>query len=333
MQLLRELVMAVAPSGRENSIRDIIEKNLKSCCDEIFTDALGNLICHKKGHGKKLMITAHMDEIGFMTTYIDESGFLRFATIGGVPKYNCINSTVEFTNGTKGKISYENKENPSSVGFEKMYIDIGAASREGAEKQVAIGDMASYSGSFELIGKRIMGKALDDRAGCWALIRAMQAGSSSDNDIYAVFTAQEEVGLRGAKTSAHLINPDMAISVDVSNVGDTPESLELNLRLGRGPAVKIKDASFIIHESVKKILLDASKSASIPFQLEAASYGGTDAGAIHLVGGGIPSGTISIPTRYIHSASEVIDKDDLESTAKLLTEILNIDVAQYLFNK
>ena len=223
MQLLKELIMAVAPSGRENTIRDIIKKNLQSCCDEIFTDVLGNLICHKKGNGKKLMLTAHMDEIGFMVTHIDENGFIRFATIGGVPKYNCINSTIEFINGTKGKISYENKENPSSVGFEKMYIDIGASSREEAEKCVNIGDMASYSGNFELIGNKIMGKALDDRSGCWALIKAMQEITTSDNDIYAVFTAQEEVGLRGAKTSAYLINPDLAVAVDVSNVGDTPE--------------------------------------------------------------------------------------------------------------
>jgi len=333
MELLKELVMAVSPSGRENNIREIIKKELNDYCDEIYIDALGNLICHKKGNGKKLMLTAHMDEIGFMVNYIDENGFLRFSTIGGVPKYNVINSTVEFTNGTKGKISYENKENPSTVSFEKMYIDIGASSKEEAEKYVSIGDMASYSGNFELIGKRIMGKALDDRAGCWALIRAMKRVSDTVNDVYAVFTAQEEVGLRGAKTSAHHINPDMAIAIDVSNVGDTPESLELNLKLGKGPAIKIKDASFIIHESVKAILTDSAKKATIPYQIEAASYGGTDAGAIHLVGGGIPSGTISIPTRYIHSANEVIDKQDLENTVVLLCKLLNISVKNYIFNK
>ena len=259
MELLKELVMAVSPSGRENNIREIIQNQLSSYCDEIYTDALGNLICHKKGNGNKLMLAAHMDEIGFMVNYIDDKGFIRFSVIGGVQKYNSVNSTVEFTNGVKGKISYENKENPSTVSFEKMYIDIGADSREMAEKSVQIGDMASYSGYFEVIGKRIMGKALDDRAGCWALIRAMQNAQSTENDVYAVFTAQEEVGLRGAKTSAFSINPDMAVAVDVSNVGDTPESLELNLRLGKGPAVKIKDSSFIIHESVKNLLIDCAK--------------------------------------------------------------------------
>ena len=157
MELLKELVMAVSPSGRENNIREMIKNQLSSYCDEIYTDALGNLICHKKGSGKKLMLAAHMDEIGFMVNYIDDNGFLRFSVIGGVQKYNSVNSTVEFTNGVKGKISYENKENPSTVSFEKMYIDIGADSRESAENSVQVGDMASYSGNFEVIGKRIMG--------------------------------------------------------------------------------------------------------------------------------------------------------------------------------
>ena len=333
MELLKKLVTAVSPSGRENNIREIIKSELSSYCDEIYTDTLGNLICHKKGAGKKLMLAAHMDEIGFMVNYIDDKGFLRFSTVGGVQKYNSINSTVEFINGTKGKISYENKENPSSVGFEKMYIDIGADSRETAEKYVQIGDMATYAPNFDVINERIMGKALDDRAGCWALIRAMQKAKTTANDVYAVFTVQEEVGLRGAKTSAYAVNPDIAIAVDVSNVGDTPESEELNLKLGKGPAVKMKDRSFIIHESVKNLLLDSVREIGIPYQLEAASYGGTDAGAIHLSGGGVAAGTISIPTRYIHSANEVIDSKDIEHTVKLLQKTIEVDISQYIFVK
>ena len=177
-----------------------------------------------------------------------------------------------------------------------------------------------------------MGKALDDRAGCWALIRAMQNAQSTENDVYAVFTAQEEVGLRGAKTSAFSINPDMAVAVDVSNVGDTPESLELNLRLGKGPAVKIKDSSFIIHESVKNLLIDCAKESPVPYQLEAANRGGTDAGAMQLTGSGCSAGTVSIPTRYIHSTTEVIDKSDLKNTSKLIKAVMETDIGEYLFN-
>ena len=331
MELLKSLTMCVSPSGRENSIRDIIKRELQDICDDIFTDTLGNLICHKKGNGKKLMLAAHMDEIGFMVNYIDKDGFLRFSTVGGITKYNTVNCAIEFTSSVKGKISYENKEDPSKVSFEKMYMDIGASSKEDAEKSVKIGDMAAYAPNFEQIGNRIMAKALDDRCGCWALIRAMQSAKFGENDVYAVFTVQEEVGMRGAKTSASLINPDLAVAVDVSNVGDTPESLELNLKLGKGPAIKMKDASFIIHESVKNLLLDAAKECNIPYQLEAASYGGTDAGAIHLTGGGIASGTISVPTRYIHSASEVIDKNDLENTVKLMKKVIETPIDKYMF--
>lgn len=199
MELLQKLTACISPSGRENGVRNIIENELKEVCDEIYTDTLGNLICHKKGNGKKLMLSAHMDEIGFMVNYIDENGFARFSTIGGVQKYNSVNSCVEFENGTHGKISYENKENPSTAPFEKMYMDIGASSKEEAEQKIQIGDMAAYAPSFFLIGNRIMSKALDDRSGCWALIRAMQQTKKPENDIYAVFTAQEEVGLRGCQ--------------------------------------------------------------------------------------------------------------------------------------
>ncbi len=326
MKLLEKLTMCISPSGRESAITDIIREELLDVCDEIFTDTLGNLICHKKGSGKKLMLAAHMDEIGFMVNYIDENGFIRFSPIGGILKYNSINSTIEFTNGEKGKISYENKENPSSVGFDKMYIDIGASSKEDALKRVQIGDMATYGSNFAQTGDKIMSKALDDRAGCWALIRAMQNAKETPNDVYAVFTVQEEVGCRGAKTAAALINPDIAIAVDVSNVGDTPKSLELNLSLGKGPAIKIKDASFIIHEKVKNLLLNAAKESGISYQIEAASFGGTDSGAIHLTGGGIPSGTVSIPTRYIHSANEVIDKNDLFNTALFIEKVIKTPV-------
>ena len=322
MKLLEKLTTCISPSGRESAITDIIREELKDFCDEIYTDTLGNLICHKKGNGKKLMLASHMDEIGFMVNFIDDNGFLRFSTIGGIQKYNCVNSVIEFTNGEKGKISYENKENPSSVGFEKMYIDIGAENKEDAEKRVQIGDMASYGANFALVGNKIMSKALDDRAGCWVLIRAMQSVKECPNDVYAVFTVQEEVGCRGAKTAAAHINPDLAVAVDVSSVGDTPESLELNLALGKGPAIKIKDASFIIHEKVKNLLLEAAKESAIPFQLEAASFGGTDSGAIHLTGGGIPAGTISIPTRYIHSANEVICREDIENAVIFVKKII-----------
>lgn len=330
MELLKKLTLCTSPSGREDSIRELIKEEIKGSFDEIKTDALGNLICHKKGNGKKLMLCAHMDEIGFVVTYIDNSGFLRFANVGGVLAYNSVNSRVVFENGTVGTISYENKENPSSVNLSKMYIDIGASSREEAEKSVKIGDMAVYQSGFYENGKRVISKALDDRAGCAILIEAIKKAEINANDLYVVFTVQEEVGLRGAKVAANTVEPDMAVSVDVSNVGDTPASLELNLKLGEGPSVKMKDSSYIIHPSARKYMTDCAKKANIKFQLEASSYGGTDTGAIHLSGSGVPAGTISIPTRYIHSANEVIDIADYKAAIELIKTVVETSVDEYI---
>ncbi len=330
MELLKKLTSCISPSGREDEIRDIIKNELEGFCDEIYTDALGNLICHKKGSGKKLMFAAHMDEIGFMVTFIDDNGFVRFTTVGGINRFNAIDSTVQFTNGTIGKISYETRENSSSAGFDKMFIDVGCTSKEEAEKLVKIGDFAGYTPAFYEMNNRIMSKSLDDRAGCWALIKAMKEAKDIPNDIFAVFTVQEEVGTRGARTAASLINPDMAIAVDVSFSGDTPNSSEINPVMGMGPAVKMKDASFIINECVKNLLIESAKKANIPYQLEATNRGGTDAGAMQLTGSGCAAGTISIPTRYIHSTTEVADKSDMENTALLVKAVCETDIAEYL---
>ena len=331
MELLKKLTTCISPSGREDEIRDIIKNELEGFCDEIYTDALGNLICHKKGNGKKLMLASHMDEIGFMVTFIEDNGFLRFSNVGGINRANAIDSTVQFTNGTVGKISYETKEKVTEAGFDKMFIDIGCTSRKEAEKLVKIGDFAGYTPSFYEMNNRILSKSLDDRAGCWVLINAMKEAKNTPNDVYAVFTVQEEVGTRGARTAASLIKPDMAIAIDVSFSGDTPNSAEINPVMGKGPAVKIKDVSFIINESVKNILLDSAKNATIPYQLEAAGKGGTDAGAMQLTGSGCAAGTISIPTRYIHSTTEVIDKADIENTVKLVKAVMGTNIEKYLF--
>ena len=330
MELLKKLTECISPSGREEKIREIIKNEVKGCCDEIYTDALGNLICHKKGNGKKLMLAAHMDEIGFVVTYIEDNGYLRFSNVGGIIRTNIIENTVQFTNGVIGKISYEAKEKVADLTFDKMFIDIGATSKEEAEKQVQVGDFAGFTPSFNLIGNRIVSKTLDDRAGCYALIKVLRELKDCHNDLYAVFTAQEEVGTRGAKTATAGILPDMAIAIDVSFTGDTPNCHESNLNLGQGPAIKIKDISFIINESVKNLLLDSAKNIGIPYQLEAASRGGTDAGSMQLTGSGCAAGTVSIPTRYIHSMSEMIDKADLENTVKLFKAVAETDISGYL---
>ncbi len=322
MELLNRLCRCFSPSGREDGLRELIKAEAAPFVTDIYTDAMGNLICRKAGPGKRLMLAAHMDEIGFMVTHIDDSGFLRFVNVGGVAAHNCLNRAVEFESGAVGVISCENKEKPASAGLAQMYIDIGARDRAEAESKVSIGDMAVYKGEFALMGGRVTGKALDDRAGCYALLKGLKAAAACPNELFAVFTAQEELGLRGAGTAAYAIEPAMGFAIDVSMTGDTPESSFASLSLGKGPGLKLKDASFIANPSARDFMLGAARSAGIPYQIEAAARGGTDAGAINLSRTGVPAAAISVPTRYIHSPQEVADVGDIEATAALVAKMI-----------
>jgi endoglucanase len=269
------------------------------------------------------MLASHMDEIGIIVSYIDEKGFLRFGNIGGIPPLTILGQRVVFENGTVGVIWYEEDiDNIKNTKLDKMYIDIGAGSQEEAEKLVKVGDLAVFVGDTVEQNGKIISKALDDRIGCIVLIKLALSQPKTDNEIYYVFTAQEEVGLRGAKTAAFGIVPDMALAVDVCDTGDTPSCKPMAVRLGDGPAVKIKDHSVISHPKVKDLLIDLAEKNNIPYQMEVMLAGGTDAGSIHTTAGGIPSGGVSIPTRFIHDASEMVDLKDVENTVKLLAEFV-----------
>ncbi len=321
MELLKKIVSAFGPSGREDEVREVIKNEIAPYVDEIKVDNMGNLICHKKGDGKKLMMVAHMDEIGVMVTHIDKKGYLRFAPVGGVYPCNCVHRAVRFENGTVGVISGEGKVPARDWNMDNMFIDIGAESYEEAAEKVTIGDMAVFDGKFAVMGKKLSGKTMDDRIACYALVEAVKRMENCPNDFYAVFTTQEELGLRGAKVAAQVVEPDMAIAVDVSSVGDTPESKVIDLALGKGPSVKIRDASYIISPVARDFMIKCANEAGIPYQLEAASFGGTDTGAIMLTGTGVPSATTSIPCRYIHSPQETVHIDDVENEIKFLVQM------------
>jgi len=321
--LIKKLTGAVGVSGNEEEIRELIIQEIKDYVDEIRVDALGNLIAVKKGKDKKIMVAAHMDEIGLMVTHIDEKGFLRFSTVGGVSRFDSIGQRVRFKNGTVGAVYYEDKlEDMKDLRFSKMYIDIGASNREEAEKSVKIGDTACFAGEAVKQGDMVISKALDDRSGCAVVVKAIKDLPQTDNEIYFVFTVQEELGLRGAGTAAYSIKPDMAIAVDVTMTGDTPESHAMEVKCGRGPAIKIKDRSVICHPQVRKLLEEAAEKNGIPYQLEILEAGGSDPGSIHITAGGIPSGAISIPCRYVHSPVETASLKDIENAARLLIEAI-----------
>lgn len=325
IKLLEDLTQCFGVSGNEEDISKLITEQVKDYADEITTDAMGNLIVLKRGgsgENKKIMVAAHMDEIGVIVTHIDKNGFLRFSNLGGVQPFTSIGQRVVFRNKTVGTIAYEQKEDVKSLKLSSMYIDIGASDREEAEKSVNIGDGACFEGSFHVLGDRAISKAMDDRCGCWVAIMALKAlkDCKTENDIYFVFTVQEELGLRGAKTAAYGIMPHMALALDVTMTGDTPESHLMDVKVGHGPAIKIKDSSVMCHPKVIGLLRETAERLDMPVQYEVLERGGTDIGTIHLTGTGVISGAVSIPTRYVHSPGEMISLKDLENAAKLVAE-------------
>lgn len=317
--LWNEVGGAFGPSGREDAVREAIAAIAGEYIDDITTDALGNLICRKKGSGKKMLFAAHMDSIGVVATYIDEKGFIRFSQVGGLFKGDLINIVVRFANDTRGVISYEEKTPFKDLMLDNLFIDIGAKDRADAEKQVQVGDFAVFEAPrFEQNGV-LCGPYLDNRIGCVTLLRAMEQVGETDNDLYFVFTAQEEVGLRGAGAAAFAVEPDVAIAVDVTDTGDLPErKTPMAVDMGKGPAIKVMDRSVICTPAVCAALEQAAHDCGIATQREILQCGGTDTAALQKARAGVQAGAVSIPTRYIHSPSEMCAVSDVEDAAKLL---------------
>jgi putative aminopeptidase FrvX len=317
--IINKLTSTFGPSGNEKKVAALVSDMLKDKVDEIKIDALGNLICIKKGSGKKIMLAAHMDEIGIIVSYIDKKGFLRFSGVGGINPFIILGQRVIFENGTVGVIWYEeNIDDIKNIKLEKMYIDIAAKSEADAEKLVSVGDMAVFESGTILQNGRIISKSMDNRIGCAILVQIALNQPDTENEIYYVFTAQEEVGLRGARTAAYGIMPDMALAVDVTTTGDTPECKPMTVNIGDGPAIKIKDRSVITHPEIKDRLIRCAKEHNIPHQFEILAQGGTDAGSIHTTAGGIPSGGVAIPTRNVHNSAEIVDMNDVENAVMLI---------------
>lgn len=324
--LLKELVGIYGPTSNERLIREYIINEIKDFVDETFVDSLGNLIARKKGTGKRVMISAHMDQIGLMVIDIDEKGFVRFTNVGGISPIISLSQQVVFENGTIGVIYAEPVDDISKLKLENMYIDIGAFSKEEAEQKVSIGDICIYKSEYVENENVVFTPYLDDRVGCFIAIEALKSIESPINDLYFVFSVQEEVGLRGAKTAAYRVDPDVGIALDVTSHGDTPKAKRFAIGLNKGAAIKVKDNSIICHPKVKDLLVKLAKDNEIPYQMEVLEFGGTDSGAIHVNKEGVPSGVISIPTRYVHSTVEMASKNDIINCTKLLVEFLQNDL-------
>ncbi len=324
-QLLKTLTESFGPSGYEDAIRKIVVTEVKPLADEVRVDALGNVIARKKPasgakNPKKIMFAAHMDEIGVIVSHIDKNGFVRFTNIGGTFGRYTLGARVRFLNGASGVVGYDRLEQMDHwLPIDKMYIDVGATSKK--DCPVKVGDVAAFERPYVEMGNRIVAKSLDDRTGVVALIEAMRAVKSTPNDLYFVFTTQEEVGTRGAGTAAYGVDPDIGIAVDVTPTGDTPSSLKMVMELGKGPCVKFRDVGMLSDPRVVDWMLQTAEKAKIPHQREVLLVGSTDAREIQVSRAGVMAGAVSIPVRYVHSSSEMVDYDDMKNTVKLLAAL------------
>jgi putative aminopeptidase FrvX len=338
--MLKDLTDAKGISGHEKEARDVMKKYLMPNADEVYTDNLGSLIGKKAGNpdGPRIMVAGHLDEIGFMVTRIDDKGFVYFQTIGGWWNQVMLAQRVTIM-GSKGDVTgvigskpphiltAEARKKP--VEIKDMFIDIGASSREEAlEFGVKPGDSIVPYFEFSQLKneKMLLAKAWDNRIGCAIAIEVLKQLKDEDhpNIVYGVGTIQEEVGLRGARTSAHKIQPDIGFGVDVGIAGDTPgiSDKDADSKLGKGPQLVLYDASMISHKGVRDFIVKTADEHNIPYQYTSISGGGTDSGSIHLTANGVPSLSITIATRYIHSHAAILHRDDFENAVKLIVEAI-----------
>jgi putative aminopeptidase FrvX len=323
-ELIRQLVEAYGPSGFEDQVREMIRREIEPYADEISVDAMGNLIAHKAGDGAglKVMIAAHMDEIGVMVTHITEKGFLRFTNIGGVRPHTLMGARVRFADGTVGAVFCEKLENAKQIHpLSKHYIDVGASGKD--DCPVEVGAAACFDRSFVTRGDHYTAKSMDDRIGCVVAIEAMRRLESTPHEVYFVFSVQEEVGTRGAETAANALAPEVGIAVDITLAGDSPGAPTIAVKLGAGTAIKVKDSGMIAHAGLVRHMRKMAKSKGIDYQLEVLEHGSTDARSMQIAGAGSAAGCISIPCRYAHSQSETVAASDVESSIQLLIEILS----------
>lgn len=318
MKTLAELTGAYGPSGCEAEISRVIEALAAPYVDEISRDTMGNLICRKRGGGPKVMFSAHMDSIGLAATHIGKDGFVRVGAVGGVDAKDVLYTPMRFRSGVSALVCAPEDADRAKLKVSDLYLDLGAADESEAKKLVQVGDVAVYDAPVRAAANRAVSPYLDNRVGCLVLLLAMERLEKTDNDLYFVFSVQEEVGCRGAKTAAWVIDPDYGIAVDVTGADDEPGSKHQATALcGKGAAVKVLDRSAICSPALVEKLLALAGEKGIPAQRDVLQVGGTDAGPIQATRAGVYTGGISVPCRYIHTPTEQADLGDVEACADL----------------
>ena len=337
IELLEKLSNAFGPSGNEEDIAEILKMELKEYADETRVDKLGNIFFHHNGKNgyPKIMLSAHMDEVGFIITFIEENGFLRFDTLGGITSNIMLGQRILLRGekgylkgiiGTKPPHIMTPEEQNKIIPKEDLFIDIGADNiNQAQEKGADVGTMGVFEVDFTDLGNGYFrGKAFDDRAGCTVLAEVFKLTKDSPYNIVAVGSVQEELGIRGARTAAWQVNPDYGLALEGTFVADVPNTRpdRVSSKIKGGPVVTILDRTAFTHPMILKTLIKVGRKKSIPFQFKKVPVGGTDAGAIHLTKAGVPSGTVAVPCRYIHGPASIVHIDDLKNTIQLVTEFV-----------
>jgi len=319
-ELLKKVLAPVGPSGLEGPVAQVIREEIAAYVDTIEVDAMGNLIATKLGKAenpRKVMLSAHMDHIGYIVTGFEKEGFLRVTNVGGIGVINSYNRHVVFPNGVHGVVVAQPVQGQPAM--KDLFVDIGAQDKDDARKMVSLGDVCVYAGEcFRLGENRVAAPAMDDRCACALLVKLLQTVGETKDTIIAVFSVQEEVGCRGAKVASFAKEPDVGIALDVTGWGDTPGTNYPEIKLGEGIGVKVMDRASISNPVLREELIACGEKAGVKTQREVLPYGGTDAGAMQTSRGGIPVCTLSVPCRYVHSACETIDMRDMEAGLKVL---------------
>jgi putative aminopeptidase FrvX len=337
VRLLRDLSCAFGPSGNEEQVREILRKELEPLADEVKVDKLGNILFYHRGNGSfpRIMLSAHMDEVGVLVTFIEDEGFLRFQTVGSIPGNTLPGQRILFQAdgreirgivGTKPPHIMTAEEQSKVIPVEDLFIDVGAESLVQARANGAdVGVMGVFDVDFAELGEGyVRGKALDDRAGCAVLVQVFKNLKDSPYNFVAVGSVQEELGMRGAHTAAWQVDPDYGLALEGTFAADVPGTRpdRMSSKLKGGPVITIMDRTVLTDPTVLKTLINAGREKAIPFQFKKVPVGGTDAGAIHLTKAGVPSGTVAVPCRYIHGPAAVAHLDDLKNTASLVTQFI-----------
>jgi tetrahedral aminopeptidase len=324
-ELIRKLVEAWGPSGYEHQVRQLIQAEVADLADEITIDPLGNLICRVGQGGAKIMVAAHMDEIGLMATFVEKkTGYMRFSQIGGLNTTTLNGNRVRFENGTIGVIGAHDPWT-AQPDLENYYIDVSDGN---GSNLVPPGSPAAFFRPMEERGTRLIAKSMDDRIACAIAIESMRRLKSGKkkkqvNEVYFAFTVQEEVGLRGARPAAYSIDPDVGIALDVTATGDQIKANKMSVTLGGGAAIKLHDPGLVVPPAVRDWMVNRAEADGIAYQLELLPGGTTDASGIQAARAGVPSGCISIPCRFIHTNSETVDSRDVEACVALLTGLVS----------